>query len=171
MGVTVTLTPIADAYVDSSAPTTKYGSSTSLRVDASPTVRSYLRYSIAPALDTTKVGSSGPVATGTWTSADVTPLASSGHTLNLAVATTNSTALALASRESGATSPQLVVETSTSNDTEAPSTPTGLAANAASPTRIDLSWNASTDNVGVTGYDVYRDGQPTPLTTVPGSSL
>lgn len=213
---TVTLTPIADAYVDSSAPTTKYGSSTSLRIDGSPTVRSYLRfslgnvsgqvtkatlliwakssqstgydafaladptaswsestisYSIAPALDATKVGSSGPVATNTWTSADVTPLASSGHTLNLAVATTNITALALASRESGATSPQLVVETSNSNDTEAPSTPTGLAANPASPTRIDLSWNASTDDVGVNGYDVYRDGQTTPLATLPGSTL
>jgi hypothetical protein len=212
---TITLNPVADASVDLSVPATKYGSSTSLRVDASPTVRSYLRFSLAsvtgtvtkatlliwakssqttgydgfaladpgaswsestisysnaPALDTTKIGSSGPVTTGTWTSMDVTQLASAGHVLNLAVATTSNTALALASRESGATSPQLVVETTSSSDTQAPSTPTGLAATA-SPTRIDLSWNASTDDVGVSGYGVYRDGQATPFATVSASTL
>ncbi|HEU4724717.1 MAG TPA: LamG-like jellyroll fold domain-containing protein, partial [Candidatus Eisenbacteria bacterium] len=43
-------------------------------------------------------------------------------------------------------------------DTQAPSTPTGLAATAISESRIDLTWNASTDNVGVTGYNVIRDG-------------
>jgi chitodextrinase len=43
-------------------------------------------------------------------------------------------------------------------DTTAPSTPTGLAANAVSDTQINLSWSASTDNVAVTGYRVYRNG-------------
>jgi chitodextrinase len=43
-------------------------------------------------------------------------------------------------------------------DITAPSTPTGLAATAASSSQINLSWNASTDNVGVTGYNVYRGG-------------
>ena len=43
-------------------------------------------------------------------------------------------------------------------DGEAPSVPAGLSATAASPTRVDLSWSASSDNVGVTGYTVYRDG-------------
>jgi chitodextrinase len=41
-------------------------------------------------------------------------------------------------------------------DTQAPSTPTGLTATAASSTQINLSWTASTDNVGVTGYEVQR---------------
>ena len=43
-------------------------------------------------------------------------------------------------------------------DTTPPSTPTGL--NAYNPTlsTIDLVWNASTDNVGVDGYNVYMDG-------------
>ena len=41
-------------------------------------------------------------------------------------------------------------------DTTAPSAPTGLTATRAGPTRIDLSWTASTDNVGVTGYRVER---------------
>lgn len=43
-----------------------------------------------------------------------------------------------------------------SPDSTRPSTPSGLSANAASSTRINLSWSASTDNVGVTGYRVYR---------------
>lgn len=41
-------------------------------------------------------------------------------------------------------------------DTTAPSAPTGLAATAASSSQINLSWTAATDNVAVTGYDVYR---------------
>ncbi|PHS02562.1 MAG: peptidase M4 [Leeuwenhoekiella sp.] len=41
-------------------------------------------------------------------------------------------------------------------DTEAPSIPTNLAASNVTETTLDLSWNASTDNVGVTGYDVYQ---------------
>jgi fibronectin type 3 domain-containing protein len=41
-------------------------------------------------------------------------------------------------------------------DTTAPSAPTGLTATALSTSRIDLSWTASTDNVGVTGYRVER---------------
>lgn len=43
-------------------------------------------------------------------------------------------------------------------DTQAPSTPTGLVATAASSSSINLAWNASTDNVGVTQYRIYRGG-------------
>jgi chitodextrinase len=43
-------------------------------------------------------------------------------------------------------------------DTTAPSVPSGLAATAASSSQINLTWTASTDNVGVSGYRVYRGG-------------
>ncbi|SFD97646.1 hypothetical protein SAMN05216378_1834 [Paenibacillus catalpae] len=43
-------------------------------------------------------------------------------------------------------------------DTTAPAAPTNASATAASSSQINLSWTASTDNVGVTGYDVYRNG-------------
>ena len=43
-------------------------------------------------------------------------------------------------------------------DTTAPSTPTGLATSAVATTSATLSWTASTDNVGVTGYRLFRDG-------------
>lgn len=42
-------------------------------------------------------------------------------------------------------------------DTTAPSTPT-LSASGTTQTTTNLSWSAATDNVGVTGYDVYRNG-------------
>ena len=43
-------------------------------------------------------------------------------------------------------------------DTEAPTTPPGLTAEATSPVKVDLNWNRSSDNVRVAGYDVYRNG-------------
>jgi len=46
----------------------------------------------------------------------------------------------------------------TPSDTQAPTTPTGLTANATGPTTVQLSWTASTDNVAVAGYDIQRDG-------------
>jgi chitodextrinase len=47
--------------------------------------------------------------------------------------------------------------TPASTDEESPTIPTGLQAEAVSSTQINLSWNASTDNVGVTGYKIYRN--------------
>ncbi len=41
-------------------------------------------------------------------------------------------------------------------DTTPPSAPTNLTATAVSSMRIDLTWTASTDNVGVAHYKVYR---------------
>lgn len=43
-------------------------------------------------------------------------------------------------------------------DTQPPSTPGGLIAAATGTTGIALSWTRSTDNVGVSGYWVYRGG-------------
>lgn len=53
-------------------------------------------------------------------------------------------------------------------DTSPPSVPTGLADTAITESSIAVSWNASTDNVGVTGYDVRVNGG-TPV-TVTGTS-
>ncbi|WP_229106668.1 fibronectin type III domain-containing protein [Paenibacillus sp. 1001270B_150601_E10] len=40
-------------------------------------------------------------------------------------------------------------------DTQAPTAPTNLAVTGVTKTSVSLTWTASTDNVGVTGYDVY----------------
>ncbi|WP_406265043.1 carbohydrate binding domain-containing protein [Streptomyces sp. NBC_00191] len=41
-------------------------------------------------------------------------------------------------------------------DSQAPTTPTSLRSTSKSSSSVSLAWNASTDNVGVTGYDVYQ---------------
>ncbi|MFT3914337.1 MAG: Ig-like domain-containing protein [Anaeromyxobacteraceae bacterium] len=50
-------------------------------------------------------------------------------------------------------------------DQTPPSVPTGLTATAVDAQRIDLAWAASTDDRGVAGYDVERDGAT--VTSVP----
>ena len=47
--------------------------------------------------------------------------------------------------------------TGTPPDTEAPTVPANLTATAISSSQINLTWNASTDNIGVTGYKIFRD--------------
>jgi bacillolysin len=55
---------------------------------------------------------------------------------------------------------------STPPDSTAPSSPTNLTAVAPNSTTINLSWTASTDDVAVVGYSVFRDGGATPIATV-----
>jgi chitodextrinase len=43
-------------------------------------------------------------------------------------------------------------------DTTPPTAPGNVSAVATSPVAVSVSWNASSDNVGVTGYSVLRDG-------------
>ena len=51
-------------------------------------------------------------------------------------------------------------------DTQAPAAPTGLTASAVSATQINLAWSASTDDHGVSGYRVFRNGNQVATTTV-----
>jgi chitodextrinase len=44
-------------------------------------------------------------------------------------------------------------------DAESPTAPAGLEAAAISAVQVDLSWFAATDNTGVAGYRIYRDGE------------
>ena len=50
-------------------------------------------------------------------------------------------------------------------DSSAPSVPAGLTASATASFQINLAWSAATDNVGVTGYKVYRNGTEIGTTT------
>jgi hypothetical protein len=54
------------------------------------------------------------------------------------------------------------------SDTQAPSVPGGLTVTGHSSSSVSLSWSASTDNVGVTGYEVYQGSSL--ATTVTGTS-
>ena len=54
------------------------------------------------------------------------------------------------------------------SDTQVPTTPTKLASSEINKTTATLSWTASTDNVGVAGYNIYKNG--TLWLTIPSSS-
>lgn len=51
------------------------------------------------------------------------------------------------------------------SDKTPPTTPTQFKGTATSSTSINLSWGASTDNIGVTGYKITRNGLSLPMTT------
>jgi fibronectin type 3 domain-containing protein len=67
------------------------------------------------------------------------------------------------------TTPTPIIVTTPTADTTPPTVPTGVTATAVGSTGVNLSWNASTDDVSVAGYTVYRNGAV--LTTVSGSTL
>jgi len=63
-----------------------------------------------------------------------------------------------AGNQGTATNVSVTVSNAAPGDTTAPFVPTGLSATAISSSQIDLAWTASTDNVAVTGYRIYRGG-------------
>ena len=54
-------------------------------------------------------------------------------------------------------STSITVTVSNVSDTQAPTKPGNLTATAITPSQVNLSWAASTDNIAVTGYRVYRN--------------
>lgn len=72
------------------------------------------------------------------------------------------------------TSPSEVIPgnrlTTQAPDAQPPTAPTNLASSAITQTTFTLSWTASTDNVGVTGYDVYQNGVKINLTNITGTA-
>ncbi len=56
-------------------------------------------------------------------------------------------------------------------DTENPTDPTGLTTSNVTSTSLKLSWSASTDNVGVTGYNIYQGNNIIKFVTKTTASL
>jgi chitodextrinase len=67
------------------------------------------------------------------------------------------TGLDAAGNESARSAPPTTVTTPGAPDTTAPSQPGSFSAAATSSSTVNLAWSASTDNVAVTGYKVYRN--------------
>ncbi|HEV7186500.1 MAG TPA: DNRLRE domain-containing protein [Blastococcus sp.] len=133
---------------------------------------STVTWNTRPASGTTSVGEigTGAVALNTTYTVDVTPLVQGDGTVSMLLANSNSDGAQYWSKDgsTAAQAPQLQVTCGSSTaDTTPPSTPTGLTASGVSSSQVSLGWTASTDNVGVAGYRVYRNGATTPL----GSSL
>jgi chitodextrinase len=87
-----------------------------------------------------------------------TPTATTFNDSSLAASTSYSYRLGAtdAAGNLSAYSSTATTSTPAAPDTTPPTAPTNLAATAASSSQINLSWTASTDNVGVTGYKVER---------------
>jgi uncharacterized protein YkwD len=84
------------------------------------------------------------------------------------VSPTQTTTYTLTATNTGGTSSASVTVTvNTVVDTQPPTAPVIVSSSAKSSTEIDLAWSASSDNVGVTGYQITRSGSV--LTTVAGN--
>jgi chitodextrinase len=88
----------------------------------------------------------GTTASISYTNTGLTPSTTYSYTVS---------AYDAAGNNSAQSSPPAVA---TTPDNTAPSIPKNVAATAQSGTQIGVQWTASTDNVGVTGYKVYRNG-------------
>lgn len=64
-----------------------------------------------------------------------------------------------AGNRSAASAPFTVSTKATAADKEAPTVPAQVKSGSQTETSITLAWNASSDNVGVVEYEVYRNGQ------------
>lgn len=61
-----------------------------------------------------------------------------------------------ATNSGGSATARVTVTIRAASDTQAPTAPAILSAIAKSPTEVDVTWSGSTDNVGVTGYQILR---------------
>jgi chitodextrinase len=62
------------------------------------------------------------------------------------------------------------VTTPNQGDTQPPSTPGGLTATAATASQVNLAWSVATDDVGVAGYTIYRNGAAIATTSGPNAT-
>jgi chitodextrinase len=99
----------------------------------------------------------GRIASGTWVEYDVTSAVTGAGTYSFVLVPSSSDGVNFDSRER-ARPPELVITTWTGADTQPPTQPTDLTQTTTTTTSIAVSWRASTDNVGVTGYGLYRNG-------------
>jgi chitodextrinase len=104
----------------------------------------------------------GRVTAGTTVAVDVTSLVVGDGPVSLRIASTSADGVDYAAKEAGAAAaPELivVVDDPPTSDTTPPSTPNGLRTTSVSSTAIGLAWEPSNDAVGVTAYEVLRNGQ------------
>ncbi|HXS96498.1 MAG TPA: PA14 domain-containing protein [Candidatus Limnocylindrales bacterium] len=134
------LTPPAGTPPPAAAPAIASFTATPSTVNAGQSAT--LTWSVSGATSISIGSGVGPV---TGTSISVTPAQTTTYTLTAANAT-------------GFTTAQTTVTVSAlTKDTQPPSTPVLTSVTAKSSTEADLVWAGSTDNVGVTGYQVLRN--------------
>jgi len=126
--------------------------------------------------DIEAVGIVGPLTRAKLATCATTPTALFVQTSGTAATTTASTTPSWYTRPLPGYAPGQIIFAGGSapapvspSDTTPPSAPTTFTATVNSSSQIALSWTASTDNVGVTGYRVFRNG--TQIGTPSGNSF
>jgi len=104
------------------------------------------------------------------TLAGTVPAATTGKVSNLTPNTTYTFTVKAVDGAGNVSAPSNGVSRPVYVDTTPPSVPTGLTASNVTSTSLVLSWNASTDNVGVVAYDIYGSNTEIVMTTT-GTSL
>jgi chitodextrinase len=121
------------------------------------------------------VGKAGPLSEyGVWNATTTTPQAPTTTTTTTTTpsTTTAPTSTTTPTTTTPTTSAPTTTSTPTTNgnkknprDSSPPTVPTGLAVTNTTVTSVTISWTASTDNVGVTGYGHYQNGSLVSTTT------
>ena len=122
-----------------------------------------LAWNNRPSHDATAADDVAGIPKGTVAVYNARSLVNGNGSINMALISTFNDNVDFGSREHTDTNvrPQLIVTFDTSNnDTTPPSAPGTLTGDAPTHNRVNLSWGAATDNVGVTGYEISRDGSP-----------
>ncbi len=155
--VSTTATATTPAATDTAAPTVPAG------LSATAVSANQINLSWQPSTD--NVGVTGYTiqrCTGASCTLAVIGTVASGTTFQntgLAAGTTYTyavSAMDAAGNDSAVSVPATATTQAAPTDTSTPTVPAGLSATAASSSQINLSWQASTDNVGVMGYSIYR---------------
>jgi hypothetical protein len=128
-----------------------------------------ITYSNRPTVSSTVLSRSGAYSGARWLSLDVTKAVTTNGNLSFALVAASTPQLIVGAREAGpARTPTLVVETTSDStptppptptpaDSAAPSSPANVQATGGN-SQVSLTWSGASDNVGVTGYRVYRNG-------------
>ena len=112
-----------------------------------------LNWNTRPLRTSAATDDKGAIASNTWVEYDVTPFVTGNGTYSFTIAQTSSDGVDFRAREYTANRPELVL--TTGSDSQKPTPPGNLTATAGTG-QVALTWQASTDNVGVTGYRVFR---------------
>jgi chitodextrinase len=89
----------------------------------------------------------------------------------IVAATPAATGAAIRTATHGSKSSKRGKSSSGASDTQAPSAPINVSVAGVTTTSLSLSWSASTDNVGVAGYDLYLNGSKVATTTATSYSF
>ncbi len=161
---TVTVPTVSTNSVSSIAATSAIGGGNITANGGAAVTASGIVYSTttSPTLSTGIVLSTSPVTT----------TGSYSLTMNGLNASTTYYVRAYATNSAGTSyGSQVSFTTSASSDTQAPTAPTNLASSNVTSTTAALTWTASTDNIAVTGYRIYRNGSLIGTTASPSYSV